>query len=370
MNPDSTKLEQIELFKAAVESCKCGVTIADATDPELPLIYANRAFETITGYSSEDYLGKNCRFLQGDLANDEQRNRIREAIASRQSVTEVLRNRRRDGTVFWNELHISPVKTNGVLTHFIGIQNEVTAEVEAKQQLEKSQASLRHSLKEQEHLLGIAAHDLRNPLALVHSLAELAKDAPAGESEGILQTILEVSDRALGMVSEILNLQAIQHGRIQLKRQELDLADFLKRYGVSARTTCDLKQIEFATEIGEIPSTASFDPGRIGRVLDNLLTNAVKYSHRGSRITLRVRSSSGQLRMSVEDQGQGIAESDLPRLFEPFGKTSTAPTEGEQGSGLGLTISKRLAEMHGGTIEVASEPGKGSTFTLCIPLQA
>lgn len=368
MNSKIAQPQQIELLKAAMESCNCGITIADARDPEMPLIYINQAFETNTGYSKEETLGKNCRFLQGDLNNLKARAQIRQAFAQKKSTRVLLHNRRRDGTKFWNELHLSPVFSEGVLTHYVGVQNDITAEVEAKQQLQESRESLRLSLEEQQHLLGVAAHDLRNPLALVHSLAELAGDAAPEESRKIMETIMQVSQRALGMVGEILNLQAIQHGSIQLETREVVLSEFLEHYCESARTTCDLKEIELQPDFVNLPQRARFDPGRVERVLDNLLTNAVKYSHRGTRITLRARCNDTQLQLSVADQGQGIPEADLPKLFEPFTKINTTPTEGEHSSGLGLSISKRLVELHGGSIGVESTPGQGSTFTVCLPL--
>lgn len=371
MNTQLNHPDQIDLLKAAMDSCKCGVTIADATDPEMPVIYANHAFAKLTGYGHEECLGRNCRFLQGEFPNEEARRQIREAISSQRSVTVVLRNQRQDGSEFWNELHLAPVRTNGRLTHYVGVQNDITSEVRAREMLQHSEESLRELLKEQEQLIGIAAHDLRNPMALVHSLAELAEAAAPQERGRILATIQQVSRKALDMVGEILNLQAIQHGSVQLDRQQVHLAEFLRAYCESAHTTCSLKEIgfDFVGDSGDLPLHVRFDPGRIERVLDNLLTNAVKYSKRGTRITLRACCNGGHLEFSVEDQGQGIPKEEIPLLFKPFSKASSSPTEGEHSSGLGLAISKRLVELHGGEITVTSEPSQGSTFTIRIPLE-
>ena len=131
-------LDRVALLEAAINSCKCGVTIADARSPEIPLVYVNPAFEEITGYGSKEALGKSFGFLQGGRANKKARVQIQQALDEKTPLTVVLRKDHRDGTPFWSQLHLSPVETHGEVTHYIGIQNDITVEEESKEALKKA----------------------------------------------------------------------------------------------------------------------------------------------------------------------------------------------------------------------------------------
>jgi len=137
-------LEDIHLRNVAIASVASGVAIADARQPDLPLIYVNRGFEQITGYSAKEAVGRSCRFLQGSDRDQAQLDILREALKRGDHCNVRLRNYRKDGTLFWNELHISPVRNErGELTHFVGIQLDVTDRVESRAALESSEARYR-----------------------------------------------------------------------------------------------------------------------------------------------------------------------------------------------------------------------------------
>ncbi len=138
-----TALEEIYLHKKIFQSVTSGITVADATLPEMPLIYVNPAFEVMTGYKFEDIQGNNCRFLQGNDREQPGILLIREALVERRGVVALLKNYKKDGTRFWNELSLSPVfNKDGLLTHFVGIQMDVTARVEAEMALVESKILL------------------------------------------------------------------------------------------------------------------------------------------------------------------------------------------------------------------------------------
>lgn len=123
--------EALMIRDLAMAACANGIAIADMRMPDQPLIYVNPAFERLTGYSAEEILGRNCRFLQGEHRDQPGSRKIREAIAAGKEVMVILRNYRKDGSPFWNELHLSPVyNANGIITHFIGVQNDVSYKVE------------------------------------------------------------------------------------------------------------------------------------------------------------------------------------------------------------------------------------------------
>lgn len=351
------ELASIGLLEAAIASCKCGVTIADMRDPDMPLVYINRAFSSITGYSVEEVIGRNCRFLQGASPNHEARVLIRDALKNGRQVKVQLENFRKDGTRFWNELHMAPIYTLGELTHFVGIQNDITEEVLARQ-------ALKDALESKDMLLGVAAHDLRNPLALVKSLVGLARDSDLSGMEAILGMMDQITDKALNMVRDILDLSAIRSGKVLIQKKETDLRCFLERYRKSAVPMAQMKGMRFEIEKDLAEPKVNLDADRIEQVLDNLLSNAIKFSERGAKIKLRVTSAAGKMVFEMIDEGQGIPSAELALIFKPFTRSSTRPTEDEASSGLGLAITQRLVELHGGKIEVQSEPGKGSCFRM------
>jgi adenylate cyclase len=132
----NTVREAVKLRDRAIEASTVGIVIADATLPDMPLIYVNPAFEEITGYSAEDVLGTNCRFLQGKETQQPALNELRDAIKAGESCSVILRNYRKDGRRFWNELTISPIYDDlGVLTHFVGVQSDVSDRIQAEQAL-------------------------------------------------------------------------------------------------------------------------------------------------------------------------------------------------------------------------------------------
>ena len=346
---------QIALLEDAIGSCKCGVTIADAIDPEMPLIYINGAFSSITGYPVEEVIGKNCRFLQGEDRDQETRQQIREALATGSDLTVVLRNYRPDGEQFYNELHLSPIRRDGKVTHFVGIQNDVTDVVEAKLALEEANAK-------KDKLLGMAAHDLRNPLAMIKSLAELARDSEEADAKEMLEMVADVSDKAMSLVNDILDLSAVQEGIIQITKEPVDLREFLDRFSRIAGEMAKLKGITFEENRQLSHSEVTMDADRVEQVLDNLVTNAIKFSNSGTKILLTTLSTEDALTFEVTDQGQGIPAEEQHLLFKEFSSTSVQPTGDEHSSGLGLAITRRLVDLHGGRIEVESAEGKGSTF--------
>jgi PAS domain S-box-containing protein len=119
--------QQLQLFEQAMNKASCGITVADANKPDMPLMYINDSFIAMTGYTKSEVLGKNCRFLQGDADNTEARKQIRSAFERKASVTVVMKNFKKDGTMFYNELHIAPLSATGEeITHFVGIQTDVS----------------------------------------------------------------------------------------------------------------------------------------------------------------------------------------------------------------------------------------------------
>lgn len=220
--------------------------------------------------------------------------------------------------------------------------------------------------------LGMAAHDLRNPIAVIHMSSAALLDE-GNENLTDLQVMLvrqmeRSSEFMMTLLNDLLDVAAIESGSLTLDVSAHDYRQFLDEAVMLNRPFAERKHIEVEFEYGAPCDTLSFDSSRIQQVVNNLLSNAIKYSHSGTRVLLRVSGAAPGVETSIFDQGQGIPGKELSRLFQDFHKTSVKSTGGEQSTGLGLAISRRIIEAHGGTIGVESEVGKGSRFFFTLPL--
>lgn len=220
-------------------------------------------------------------------------------------------------------------------------------------------------------LLGMAAHDLRNPLSVVLGYSKFLLMRPDGQSERANKYLDNIQSSAkfmLGLVEDLLDVTTLESGKLTLKLAPADLAALTEKCVEMVRPMAEVKEI--GIEVSLTPVELEVDAGKLDQVITNLLTNAVKYSHRGSAVTVTLALEDSSVRLAVADQGQGIPEAELSRLFQPFGRTSVQSTGGELSTGLGLAIARRIVEGHGGQIGVTSEVGKGSTFFFTLPTGA
>jgi signal transduction histidine kinase len=216
-------------------------------------------------------------------------------------------------------------------------------------------------------LAGVA-HDLRNPLgALKMASAIIPPDKPLPPEDQIRQTLGRVQrqiDRLERMVWDLLDASRIEAGILDVRPERCDLREItgavvdLFRPGAPSH--------EFVLSLPNEPALCRCDPGRMEQVLTNLVSNAVKYSPKGGRVELRIAHQASRVRVSVSDQGIGIAPDDLKQLFEPFRRRGTS-NESISGVGLGLFVTRRIVEAHGGSIEIESSPRRGSTFHVVLP---
>jgi len=228
--------------------------------------------------------------------------------------------------------------------------------------------------KEQTRNLNMILHDLKSPLSTIQGFATLSLDEPwfqkldPGGKE-VFQVFLRNSNYMFDLLNELNEIGELDQNAGIFVAENVHLPEFCREMTNFGTILAEAKQIDFMSDCcsDRLP-TVKFDRHKVRRVLDNLFSNAVKYSNRGSKITFTVNCTLERLTFSVCDSGLGIPESELPKLFHEFGKTSVRPTEGETSTGLGLAIAKRIVEQHDGAISVASQAGKGSTFTFWIPL--
>ncbi len=219
------------------------------------------------------------------------------------------------------------------------------------------------------------SHDLRSPLtataACLETLdARFANDAARADDRQLLEVALRNTRNAARLVQSLGDLAQLDEPQFALKRETLDVAELLGDIVLRFEPRASAQGVALAlAPAGDAPTAASLDIELFERAIANLVDNALKFCTAGAHITLGVVRDGNAVRVSVADSGAGIAEAELPHLFDRFyqSRQSVAPATGEGGKGLGLAIVKRIAELHGGSVAVHSRPGQGTTVTLSLP---
>ncbi len=236
--------------------------------------------------------------------------------------------------------------------------------------LETQNARLQELNTEKNELMGIVAHDLKNPLNTILNLAfilrEYASQLSASDKEQHLESIIRTSERMFELIKNLLESNAVESGNVNVEAEEVDVALLAQQSIDSYAQAASVKHIALHYE-GEPSAIAFADANICGQVLDNLISNAVKFSPHGKPIVVRVLNTAETVRVEVRDEGPGISEEDMKKLFGKFARLSAQPTGGEHSTGLGLSIVKKLVEAMHGRVWCESELGKGATFIVELP---
>lgn len=239
-----------------------------------------------------------------------------------------------------------------------------------KEKVEQQYQELRGLMEMQNTFMGIAAHDLRSPIASIQSVTDLLMTEEIviqpEEKREFLSDIRDQTQHMLSLLNDLLDVTRIEAGKLELdliyRQMGTLLAESVKRNSRLAAKKSTRVVLESVPE-----GMVLADPVRLRQVLDNLISNAVKYSPRGSLIRVRALQGNKCWKVEVQDQGPGITSHDRERLFQDFARLSARPTGGEKSTGLGLSISRRVILAHGGEIGVDSQPGAGATFWFTLP---
>lgn len=215
--------------------------------------------------------------------------------------------------------------------------------------------------REKSEMLGIAAHDLRSPIGNIRSICELITSDDPLTTE-FVNTIEEIANSMLGLIRNLLDVERIERGEMELQLSDLDagpmVAQIVDQFAAEARQ----KDIEIEFRIPEAHLPIRADESALHRILQNLISNALKFSPPGSPVAVRALLNESQVRIEIQDRGKGITDADRKKLFNKFARLSARPTAGESSTGLGLSIVKRLVEAMDGQVGCDSEAGDGATF--------
>ena len=358
--------ETIRRLSTAVGQSPAAVII---TDPTGSIVYVNRKFTEITGYSSDEAVGKNPRLLKSGLTSVEQYRQLWSTIQSGATWRGEYRNRRKNGELYWASATIAPVKDeSGTITNFVAIQEDVTETRSLEAQLRQAQ-----KMEAVGRLAGGVAHDFNNLLTVITSYSQLLLEemAAADPRRADLEEIQRAATGAAGLTRQLLAFSRQQ----VLEPRVLNLNDVLSAAGKMLHRLIGedvALQLTLAPDLGNVTA----DPGQIEQVIMNLAVNARDAMPDGGKLTIEtanidldasyaaqhaVVAPGPYVLVTVTDTGCGMDEPTKARLFEPFFTTKPA------GNGLGLYAVARHVGALGGSIQCDSSPGQGTSFTIQLP---
>jgi len=250
--------------------------------------------------------------------------------------------------------------------------DEVSARVETHLRLRRQQLELKELNALKDRFLGMAAHDLRNPLGAIMSfsvyLAEEFSPSLTESQAEMFDIIGKSSHFMLGLINNLLDVSVIESGHLNLDQQLIDIKALITRSVKINSVLTTTKNMTITVSCPEQLPQVFADPNKIEQIINNLISNAIKYSQPGTEITVTLCCDNNEVIISVADQGPGIPETEQHKLFKAFGKTTVRPTSKEESStGLGLHIVKKIIEAHGGKIWFKSELAKGTEFFFSLP---
>lgn len=363
--------ESLQMKDRAIAATTQGILITGPIRDDCPIIYVNPGFERITGYTATEIVGSNCRFLQGEKTDKAALERIQLALCNGHPVKEELLNYRKDGTLFWNELSITPIRDDhGNVTHFVGVQSDVSARRATEEQLRQSQ-----KMEVVGQLAGGVAHDFNNLLTIISGYASLLRsEASLHENELLFLNEIEVaSDRAAELTRRLLAF-----GHRQFRNPEATNVNEIAVEMIKLLERTIGKHIALKLETEESLSPVVIDQGELSQVFLNLALNARDAMPQGGQLCITTRNLETNkelqiantaippgkyVEITVADNGCGMSEEVQKHIFEPF--FTTKPIG--QGTGLGLAMVHSTITHFAGRVAVQSAVNHGTKISIFLP---
>ncbi len=343
--------------------------IVSITDIDGNITYANDRFCEISGFRCDELVGSNHRIVKSAQHSSSLYEDMWATISSGKAWHGELCNRAKSGKLYWVAATIVPLlDAHGIPQEYIAIRTDITDQKRNEQALAISRDAAEAASRAKSEFLANMSHEIRTPMNGVIGMTDLALDTPLDEEQrDYLNVVKSSAQSLLVIINDILDFSKIEAGHLSIEHIPFDLRRTLAEALKTLAPKVHEKSLELACEIApEVPSRVIGDPGRFRQILVNLIGNAVKFTHQGTIVVsvVQLRSTAGDavLQVTVTDSGIGIAKDKLGLIFEAFSQEDASTTRKYGGTGLGLTICKRLVELMGGEIGVDSVVGAGSRF--------
>jgi PAS domain S-box-containing protein len=340
----------------------------------------NNGAERMFGYTAEEMIGQSGEILVPEGEKLDPTARIAMVVEMGEGRFEATR-RRKDGTLIDIAVTMSAVcNAAGEVIAVAAIAQDITDRKRVEQEraqftreLEVQNERLLELDRLKDEFVALVSHELRTPLTSIRGYLELVLDGEAGkvtdEQRQFLGVVERNANRLLDLVGDLLFLAQIEAGKLTLEVGAVDLAAVAAESVETSRPLAEEKDITLTLATSPLPLLAG-DRARLAQLLDNLVSNAIKFTPEGGRVDVRASSARGNAVLEVRDTGMGISADEQEQVFERFFRTSRATEQAIQGTGLGLAISKAIVHAHGGQITLASNEGEGATFRVVIPIRA
>lgn len=364
VKPNQTILDYGELARAEALFLSIGEG-AFVTDSEAHISRINKAALEILGYQEKELIGK---WLPNTIIAEDQNGNVLSSMErpmgqvflTGKPVSTRTYYRRKDGSRVPVSLTVSPVMLDGKPIGAIEVFRDISYELALEQA--------------KDEFVAITSHQLRTPATAVKQYIGLLLEGyadPLTESQRLfLERAYESNERQLHIVEDILRITQLDLEKVVLKPREVDVRKVARDAADSVISRFESKSQKLIIKEPNEPLVANVDPDQLRVAIENLLENASNYTWEGRQITLTTRSRAGldKVYISVKDQGVGIDPADYSKLFQKFSRVPNPLSVETGGTGLGLYWAKQIIAMHGGSIRVKSAVGKGTTFTICLPL--
>jgi PAS domain S-box-containing protein len=361
--------EAEERMRSVVNHVLDGIVTIDARGT---ITTFNPAAERIFGYVAAEVIGQNVKVLMPEpdrsRHDGHMANYLRTGEAKIIGRGREVTGQRKDGSTFPMDLAVTEFRIES-RPFFTGIVRDITERKRLEQQLKQRVEELAEADRQKNEFLAMLAHELRNPLAPLRNALHLIKHGAPPE---LIEQARSMMDRQLEylvrLVDDLLDVSRIISNKIELRKERLEFSAAVKRAVETAQPVIDAHGHELLVSMPRDPLVIEGDLIRLSQVIANLLTNAAKYSDKPGRIWLTAEERDGYAQVRVKDEGIGIESEFLPRIFDLFVQADHSLARSGGGMGMGLTLVRRLAEMHGGSVSAFSEGrGKGSEFLLQLP---
>jgi PAS domain S-box-containing protein len=358
-------------YRALVEGAPVGVA---HNTIEGRFEYANQAFCDLVGYTQDELHAKTWQEIThpDDLAGDAALSR--RVLAKEQShYTLEKRYIRKDGSVVWVQLSGNFVfDDRGTPVQGIAVAIDISARKQADAALRASEEALRETDRRKDEFLAMLAHELRNPVAPIGNVAEVLSRVLADDEEkkALADIIRRQAMHLSRLLDDLLDVARVTQGHIELRRTVMPLAACIQQAVETAQPLIRERQHRLTVSETFQPLHVNADRVRLAQAIANVIMNAAKYTQPGGDIRIRTFSDDRQAAVEISDNGVGIAPEFLSKVFDLFAQSDRSLDRSEGGLGVGLAVSKKLVEMHGGTVTASSVgAGFGATFTIRLPLE-
>lgn len=341
-------------LRAIIDAMTEGVAYTEYVDGEYHTLYVNEAMTRITGFSADEWRDESLHLLRAAGTSEEafqqSAREVEAALRAKGYYEQEIGLRRKDGSPFDAAMIISRVSSSSEsVVGLLMVLRDVSQENALQQQKER--------------FVAYASHELRTPITNLKTRLYLMQRQPERMSEHV-QVLEYVTDRMKRLVEDLLDFSRFERGVIRLEFREIVLQQLIHSLVLVQLPEAERKQLALTVALPDTPIHVRADSDRLAQVITNLLSNAINYTPSGGRIVVRLTQHDERAVVEVEDTGIGISTDHLPHIFQPFYRV-VSPIEG---SGLGLSITREIVELHGSAIEVSSQPGVGSNFRFSLPV--